>query len=88
MSEDEWQFLQGYAKGEGVPVQREEATMRVKLILTLTPHWRVATDYDLQWILQRRTGKKQAAWRSIHYCTQRDSLLRVIREEIGTLGYL
>ena len=57
--------------------------MRDKPILTLTPRWRVATDYDLQWVLQRRRGKK---WEGVHYCTTRRAVQRLIREEIGTLG--
>ena len=56
--------------------------MRDTPILNLTPRWRIATDFDLQWILQRREGKE---WHGVYYCTTRKGLLRVIREEIGTL---
>ena len=57
--------------------------MRDKPILTLTPRWRIATDYDLQWILQRRKGSQ---WFGVCYCTSRRAVERAIREEIGTLG--
>lgn len=56
--------------------------MQDRPILYLTPRWRIATDYELQWILQRRRrgGKR---WDGIHFCTTRQAVARVIREELG-----
>ncbi len=36
---------------------------------------------DLQWILQRRDGKRagRARWASVSYCTTREALLRLCR---------
>lgn len=55
------------------------------IIAALNDRWRIM-DHRLQWILQVRQGpqrKKASGWRVEHYCRQRTSLLRCIREYCG-----
>ena len=56
-----------------------------KALVQLNDRWRVI-DETLQWILQVRRGRpsaKASGWRGEHYCRQRTSLLRCIREYCG-----
>lgn len=43
---------------------------------------------DLQWILQRRDGKKagRARWAGVGYCTTREGLLRLCRASGARIG--
>ena len=56
-----------------------------RALVQLNDRWRVIDD-PLQWILQIRRGRpsaKASGWRGEHYCRQRTSLLRCIREYCG-----
>lgn len=55
------------------------------MVAQLNDHWRV-TDDPIQCILQVRKGRpsaKASGWRGEHFCRQRTSLLRCIREHCG-----
>ena len=55
------------------------------LVVQLNDRWRVI-DEPIQWILQVRKGRpstRSSGWRGEHFCRQRTSLLRCIREYCG-----
>lgn len=55
------------------------------LVVQLNDRWRVV-DETIQWILEVRKGRpsaKATGWRGEHFCRQRTSLLRCIREYCG-----
>ena len=51
-------------------------------ILKLNDRWRIATDYQLQWIIQYRASVKgkPEEWRGRKFITTRNVILRDIRE--------
>ena len=51
-------------------------------ILQLNQRWRIATDYQCQWIVQYRASAKgkPEEWRGRKFITSRDVILRDIRE--------
>ena len=54
-------------------------------MIFLNDRWRVRLNDPTQWILEYRAGRPAGAgdgWRGKSYCTQRDTLLRDIRERI------
>jgi hypothetical protein len=62
---------------------REEADAYPAIVAKLNSTWRVIECRDrIQWILQRRAGKRhgQPRWDGRCYCRTRDGLLRRVRE--------
>ncbi len=58
---------------------------RVLPVAVLNDRWRVVDD-PVQWLLQRRertASEKSSGWAGEHFCRQRRSLLRDIRENCG-----
>jgi len=61
----------------------------VRLIVQLNDRWRVVDSpphWHPEWILQRKKGSagaKSSGWEGSAYCTDRESLLRNIRERCG-----
>ena len=49
-------------------------------LLFLNPDWRIAYDRH-QWIVQRCDDRARRRWRGVSFPTQRDSLLRIIKEK-------
>lgn len=55
------------------------------LVTQINNRWQVIDD-PIQWILEVRKGRpspKASGWRGEHFCRQRTSLLRCIREHCG-----
>jgi hypothetical protein len=44
---------------------------------------RVISDYDRQWILQRRYGERRIKWKSIAFCGTKVGLVRAVKAAGG-----
>jgi hypothetical protein len=66
-----------------------ESSAEYPTVVLLNERWRViACPLGLQWILQRRAGKRHgtARWDGRSYCRTRDALIRVCRASLGRIG--
>jgi hypothetical protein len=74
--------LSSAAALSGLP--RCEENDNYPTIARLNVHWRVVEcKNSIQWILQRRQGKR---WRGAWFCRTREALIRGAREHAGQIG--
>jgi hypothetical protein len=66
----------------------EEADDHRAVVARLNDNWRVIVcAAGIQWILQRRSGKRhgRARWEGRSFCRTREALIRVSREHAGAV---
>ena len=66
----------------------EEADNHRAIVARLNDNWRVIVcAAGIQWILQRRSGKRhgRARWEGRSFCRTREALIRVSREHAGAV---
>ncbi|MBW3097729.1 hypothetical protein [Pseudohoeflea coraliihabitans] len=89
-------FNPGFAQGCAKPSakdppsssRREEADGYYKIVAVLNERWRVIEcGGDLQWILQRRVGRRngRARWRSDKYLRTKKALIRFVHVQAGEI---